>query len=336
MNSIVKITLETLLLCSVLLLCSNTLQAQRFRYSIPGLDSLEQDFIVSGASSTVLKTGEAEIISNNTLTSYWLAYHQSSKDSPILDRYRLSQFTSDLFGYYGVSPSGRWDIGVHLRYNRTRIDNAATSSMFRVFQKEESFDEESQGAILDNSFGGLASIGLRFRWKPLRLDPRLLVSGGYSIKTITGEVRARQLAADRNLADIGISYYRELNSHTYYFFGGNGQIYFPTPSITDEYLYNVGANFFLIHRTTNNKFTFYPGLVYSLTFRPSQLESQPHSLIKTTEFVLAYAGLQYAPTRDYNFFLLAGLPLITTVTNPQQEIVRASYSTFTLGFRVGI
>ncbi|MCB0631613.1 MAG: hypothetical protein KDD15_17835, partial [Lewinella sp.] len=102
------------------------------------------------------------------------------------------------------------------------------------------------------------------------------------------------------------------------------------------YLFNTGANFFLIHRTTNNKFTFYPGLVYSLTFRPAKMETQPHSLIKTTEFVLGYAGIQFAPTGNYNIFLLSGLPLIVTVTNPQQEIVRPSYSTFTLGLRVGL
>ena len=311
------------------------LNAQKFKYSIPGLDSLEQEFIVGGASSTVLKTGEAEIISNNTLTSFWLAFHQTNENSPVLDRFRQTQFISDLYGFYGVSPSGRWDIGLHLRYNRSRVDNAATSSMFKVFEKEGAIDEDDPASFLDNSFGGMASIGVRFRVKPIKRDPRLLVSGGYSLKTITGETKARQLGADRNLADIGVTYYRELNQRTYYFFGGTGQVYFPTPSVNDEYLFNTSGSFFLIQRTINNKFTFYPGLVYSLTFRPSELKSQP-ALIKSTEFLLGYAGVQYAPDPKYNVFVLGGFPLMVTVTNPQQEIVRESYSTFTLGFRVGI
>lgn len=318
------------------LLVSSSIHAQKFRYSIPGLDSLQENFIVSGAASTVLKSGEAEIISNTTLTSYWLAFHEFGKNSPILDRFRQTQFVSDLYGFYGVSPSGTWDIGLQMRYIRSRIDNAASSSMFRVFEQEAVIEEESPGAILDNSFGGLASIGLRFRIKPLRLDPRLLISGGYSVKTITGETKARQLGADRNLADIGVSYYRELSSHVYYFFGWGGQVFFPTAGINDEYLYNTSANFFLIHRTTNSKFTFYPGLAYSLTFRPAQSEAQPHSLIKSTEFVLGYLGFQYAPDANFNIFTTLGLPLLVTVTNPQQEIVRESYSTLNLGFRFGI
>lgn len=310
-------------------------EAQKFRYSIPGLDSLEESFIVSGASSTILKSGDAELISNNTLTSYWLAFHENGKNTPILDRFRQTQFTSDLFGFYGVSPAGQWDLGLHLRYRRTRIDNAATSSMFKVFEKEETIDPDAP-RVLDRSLGGLASIGLRFRIKPIRSNPRLVVNGGYSIKTITGEVKARQLGADRNSADLGVTYYTSISNNVYYFLSGTAQAFFPTQNVNEEYLYNVGASFFLIQRTTNNKLTFYPGLSYSLVFRPSRLTNPENSLIKTAEFLLAYGGLQYAPVSKYNFFLLGGFPLTITVTNPQQEIVRESYSTITLGFRVGI
>ena len=329
------ISYQCLLLLS-LVISTISLQAQKFKYSIPGIDSLEKAFIVSGASSTLLKNGEAEIIVNNTLTSYWTAIHQTNNDSPVLDRVRQTQFISDIYGYYGVSPSGRWDIGLNLRYSRVRIDRAASSSMFRVFNSEKDIIENDPSSLLNNSLGALSSIGVRARVKPLRTDPRLVINGGFAIKTVTGEDKAARIGADRNFADIGATYYKALNNNTYYYAGLSGLVYFPSPNVTDEYLFNTSANFFLIQRTNNNKFTFYPGLVYSLSFRPRASEFQKNALLKTTEFVLAYGGVQYALNSNYNFFLLGGFPLLSEATNPQQEIVRASYSTITLGFRVGL
>ena len=118
----------------ICLLVAVGVQAQRRRYVVPGLDTLEQTFIVRGGSSTVLQNGQAEVIWNNSLISHWMAFHQDDKNSPILDRFRRTQFTSDILGYYGISQSGRWDIGLQLKYVRTRLDNAASSSMFKVFR----------------------------------------------------------------------------------------------------------------------------------------------------------------------------------------------------------
>ena len=319
------------------ILAFTMVDAQKFRYSLPGLDTLET-FIVSGSSSSVLRNGQAEIISNNTLTSFQLAFHQSGENSPVLDRFRQTQFTSDLFAFYGISRSGRLDVGVQAKYLRNRIDNAAASSMFRVFKGGNS--EDGQGSVLDpnaffdRSFGGLAFIGLRFRALPFQSIPELVINGGYSFSTVNDETEQLRLAADRDFADIGLTYYKKLNNSTYYFFSANGQAFFSSP-ITDENRYVTSASFFLIQRTTNQKFTFYPGITYSLTFKPSKLDSNP-SLISESTFLLAYGGIQYAPQPEYNIFLIAGIPLITDVTNPQQEIIRSSFSTISLGFRVGI
>lgn len=324
------------LIIGVFLFGITSLQAQKFKYNIPGIDSLEETFIVSGASSTLLKSGEAEVIMNTTLSSYQIAIHQSTENSPVIDRLRQTQFIADVFGYYGVSPSGQWDIGLQLRYSRYRTDRAAASSPFRVFQSEQDLIEENPSTFLDNSLGALTNIGIRARVKPLRQDPRLVLNGGFALKTVTGETKAQRIGADRNFADIGASYYMALNTNAYYFVGLSGLVYFPSPNVNDQALYNTSANFFLIQRTNNRKFTFYPGLVYSRSFKPSQTNFQTHALIKTTEFLLAYGGVQYAPNSQYNFFLLGGFPFISESTNPQQTIIRESYSTFTIGFRAGL
>ncbi len=313
-------------------------EAQKFKYSIPGLDTIET-FIVGGGSSTVLRNGQAEIISNNTLTSYWLAFHQTDKNSPIIDRFRRTLFNADLFAFYGVSATGRYDVGIQLKYVRSRFDNAATSSMFKVFEGESSGAADNNAifdptTFIDRSFGGLGSVGLRFRAIPILSVPELVVNGGYAISTVKDEVEQVQLGADRDIMDIGLTYFKKLNANAYYFFSGTGQIFFPS-AVTDQSLYNTSASFFLIQRTTNQRFTFYPGLSYSLAFRPAELDSNP-SLIRTADFLFAFGGIQYAPNAKYNIFLNGGFPLIANIKNPQQQIVRESYSVVSLGFRAGI
>ncbi|MBK7870682.1 MAG: hypothetical protein IPJ74_08360 [Saprospiraceae bacterium] len=349
MSLLAKSKFPLLILSICLLFCANVhaQKSPKFKYSIPGLDSL-QNFIVNGGASTVLGSGQTEVIWNNTLASYWIALHENGKNSPIFDRIRQTQFISDLYGFYGVSSSGRWDIGIQLRYLRARKDNAATSSMFKVFESENMGNNEKSpdaaseaiGVIFDETFGGLGSVGLRFRALPLKTVPELTVNGGYSISTIKSEKEQYQLGAGRDMADIGVTYYKSINQNTYYFFSGMFMAFLPsevensTPvEYRDEYLFNTNVSFFLIQRTSNNKFTFYPGLSYGLNFKPAEFGDQ--SLVRTQEFLFAYAGIQYAPNIKYNVFLTGGIPLIFEVESFQQEIVRESYSILSLGVRAG-
>ncbi len=325
-------------------------QAQKFKYSIPGLDSLEEAFIVNGGATTVLPSGEAEVIWNNTLASYWIALHENGENSPIFDRIRQTQFISDVYAFYGISPSGRWDIGLQLRYMRARKDNAATSSMFRVFQSQNTGNMDNNapdpassgaGVIFDESFGGIAGAGLRFRVKPFKLRPEFVINGGYSISTIRDESEQLQLGAGRDLFDLGATYYSSLNRNTYYFLSGSFQAFLPSQisnpqpiEYRDEYLYSTSFSFFFIQRTNNNKFTFYPGFAYGINFKPSEFDTR--ALIRTQEFLFVYGGIQYAPNSQYNIFLTGGLPLLIEVESFQQEIVRESYSILSLGVRAGI
>ena len=284
----------------------------------------------------MLKTGQAEIISNGFINSYWIAFHQNGENSPVVDRFRKTQFTSDLFGYYGISATGRWDVGLHLKYARSRLDNAASSSMFRVFDQEISestvdptFDPFG---ILDRSFGGLASVGVRVRVKPILNRPEFIVNGGYAFSTVKDETKQNQLTADRDIFDLGFSYYRNISDNVFYFISGLGQFYIPS-TVRDEALYTTSLSFYLIHRSNNFKWTFYPGLSYGVGFKPSTFDS--HALIKTNSSLFALGGIQYAPNARYNVFLTAGFPLQINLVNPLQEIVQESYSLFAIGFRTG-
>ena len=313
-------------------------QAQKFKYSIPGLDTLQSSFIVGGGAAAVLQSGEAEIISSNTLASYWIAFHANGENSPILDRLRNTQFSSETTAFYSVSPTGRVDVGLQLRYARVRLDNAASNSMFKVFDGKNKSETQSTAPFdqvikLDQSFGRMANVGLRFRFKPILHKPQLVVNGGYTLGTVKDKIEQKQLAADRDIFDLGATYFQDISNNVYYFFGASVRAYLPS-SVTSESLYNTNLNFFLIQRSKNNKFTYYPGISYSLNFKPSEYDDHP--LIKTADFLFAIAGIQYALNSDYNVFATAGFPLIVNLTRPQQTIVRQSYSLLTLGFRIGV
>lgn len=325
-------------LCCLLQLFSLDIQAQKFKYSIPGLDTLASSFIVGGGAAAVLRSGEAEIISSNSLASYWIAFHENGENSPILDRLRSTQFASENTVFYSVSATGRVDVGLQLRYARVRLDNAASNSMFKVFEGKDKSSGRSTAPFdevikLDESFGRLANVGLRFRFKPLLHEPALVVNGGYTLGTVKDKIEQKQLTADRDIFDLGATYFKDISTNVFYFFGASIRAYLPS-SVTSESLYNTNANFFLIQRTKNKKFTFYPGISYSLSFKPSQYDDHP--LIKTADFLFAIGGVQYAFSKDYNVFATAGFPLIVNLTRPQQTIVRESYSLLSLGFRLGI
>jgi hypothetical protein len=331
-------TLKPLFLFTILCIALNPLFSQKFKYSIPGLDTLEQNFIVSGAASSVLRNGEGEIIVNSSLVSYWLAFHQNGNNSPVLDRLRNTVFNTDISGYYGISQNGKWDIGLQLGYARTRLDNSAKSSMFKVFDKRPTIDEEIDAPFgtqikLDESFGGVANIGIRFRYKPFNYVPGLLLTGGYSAATIKDQNEQVQLGADRDFIDLGLSYYKGLTNNVFYFFSSSLRSYIPS-KVTDQSFFLSSFNFFLIQRTNNQKLTVYPGLSYTLAFKPSIYDSRP--FVRTTEFLFAYVGIQYAIDRKFSVFTTMGFPLFVEVINPQQEIVRDSYSIFALGLRARI
>ena len=311
------------------------ISAQKFRYSIPGLDTLQKNFIVGGGASTVLQAGQGEIILNNGLASYWMAIHENGDDSPVLDRFRNTIFLTDLYGFFGLSQNGKIDAGLQLRYARTRFDNSAISSPFEVFEKTKSdpllrAPTDDGQIIVDSSFGSISLVGLRLRYKPFLRVPELVINGGISLSMVRNERLRKQLDADADVLDVGATYYHRVSSRVYYFGGGTMQVFLPTLERQNTQ-YQSTLNLFLIHRSRNQKLSFLPGLNYSIRFRKSVFDE--HALIKSSDFLFAMLGIQYSLNQDFILFGYGGFPLIANSIPPQLEIVRNSYSLFTFGVR---
>ena len=328
-----------------LILSISDLFSQGFKYSIPGLDTLEQGFIIQGGASTVLRDGQTEIITNASLISYQVQAHQNGDNSPIIDRFRTTQFVTDLFAFHGFSTSGRFDLGVQIRYLRSRLDNSATSSPLKVFESEGDFSsvdpEVDPSGKLDNSFGAVAYAGPRFRFKPLLRRPEWVINGGFLFKTVDDEQEQNVLAADRNIFELGSTFYQSISSNVLYFLSGNFQVFLPgdEPDAIfinqdrDKALYNTNVAAYIIYRTNNRKWSIFPGLSYGVSFKPSEFDE--NNLIRTQDFLFAFGGIQYAQNNRLNIFASAGFPLQIDVKNPLVQITRQSYSLVSLGFRLG-
>ncbi|GJM31010.1 MAG: hypothetical protein DHS20C18_00110 [Saprospiraceae bacterium] len=294
------------------------------------LDTLDLSFFISGIAANILPKDRIEILTYSTLNSYWLAVHESGQHSPVRDRLRVTNFVATLEGYFGFSKSQRWDLGLRLQYTRFHQDNEARSSPFRVFQ---STSETEIGNQMDPTYHGLNSVGARLRFMPIPSVPSLTLNGGYTLAVIKSEDEAkrRSLNADRDIADLGIAYYIDLNPNTYYYFLANTSVWLPG-GFDNKWQYNSSVSFFLVHLAFGQKLVLYPGLSYNLTYQPPVYGKK--FLVKTSDQLLAYAGIQFQPSTSFSINGSLAFPLILNNSNLFFEQVRNSYTLVSIGLRV--
>tara|TARA_B100000497_G_C7642872_1_gene386527 strand:+ start:216 stop:1208 length:993 start_codon:yes stop_codon:yes gene_type:complete len=299
-----------------------------------GLELLDESLFIGGLSPTVLTSGNVEVNFYSSLFSSWIALHESVIESPVQDRLRLTEFNSNLETYFGLSRRGRWDIGARVRYGKRRLANAATDPIWDVFS---SSDEESANRGTDKTYSGLREVGVRFRLMPFEGLEAFTINAGYSYGEFgnSSDDEAFKLA-DRNSFDVNLSYFVSLNDQqtSYYYFIVNGTSFQPgSLSINEDWLHNTSGSFFIVQRL--GKFVIYPGMTYTLAFKPPSSGSfSDKSLIKSNEQLLGTLGIQYQPSFNTSFNISASMPFILSTTNLRQRLVRDSYSFVTIGGRI--
>jgi hypothetical protein len=308
-----------------------SLIGQQNRQEEIGLETLEESFFFGGLSATILEPGRVEVNFYSSLFSSWLAVHESVLESPVRDRLRLSEFNANVEAYYGLSATGRWDLGLRLKHGRRRLDNSAQSSPFKVFDGSRGTDEANNFGT-DKTYSGLKEVGIRFRLMPFESVPELTLNAGYSFSPIKSEEDQQFLVADRNSIDLNLSYYVSLNQSqtSFYYFILNGTAYLPS-SINDEALYNTTASFFIIQRL-GSRLALYPGLSYNLAFKPPSVGDK--SLIRTNTQILGQLGLQFQATPNFSFNVSGALPFLLKSSNLLVRQVRESFSFASVGGRM--
>jgi len=300
-----------------------------------GLELLDESLFIGGLSPTVLSKGNVEVNFYSSLFSSWIALHESAVvESPVRDRLRLTDFNTNLETYFGLSNNGRWDIGARVRYGSRRLANEARSSVFDVFS---SSDAESGNVGTDKTYSGLREVGIRFRLMPFENVEALTLNAGYSYGEFSSsDDDAAFVLADRNSFDLNLSYFVSLNdaqtSYYYFIFTGKSSQPGSIPQ-NAEWLHNTSGSFFIVQRM--GKFVIYPGLTYSLDFKPPSAGSfSDKSLIKSSEQLLGTLGIQYQPSFNTSFNISGSIPFILSTTNLRQRLVRESYSFVTIGGRI--
>ncbi len=305
-------------------------QMSSFAQSDSGLEKIDESLFISGLATNILQKDHFDIVNFSSFNSFWWAVHRSTEPSPIVDRLRYSQFNTTLDAYYGFSYSQRWDAGIRLRYARSRLDNVASSSPFKVFQ---SFNSEEENVNVDKTYGGVAGVGIRLRLMPVASLPELSINTGFTFSTVQDDEAALNLGADRNVFDLNITYYSEINADNYYYFILNGSSFLPGEN-NDNTLFTSGASFFLVRMLSAQRWVVYPGLSYNMSYKSPEFLDQ--ALIRVNEQLLGIVGIQYQPSINFSISTSVGIPIWLNNSALQISQVRNSYSLVNLGIRVHI
>lgn len=168
-----------LLLLAVVLL--GQLQAQSAFYNNQNAaesDTLQAFPVFSGLSPLLVQPRQVEILFFNALST------QKNQRLPETSPGELSRGTSlqhILQITYGVSESGRFNLGFDLHYLHYRLDANVDNSPLRVLKSTASdtvVTDPNNEDILALSFHTLSKAGLRFRLVPVWNLPELTLQGG--------------------------------------------------------------------------------------------------------------------------------------------------------------
>ena len=280
-------------------------------------------FFLGSISPVVLADDATEINFVNSLSSFWIAYHEfipAFRGTRIADRSRFSRFDQILRVSRGFSRSGRWDIGAEFRMIHTRLDGEAKSSPLRVLGGDTST------GLSNRSF---ASIGLRTRIMPFEDVPELTVQGIFNYPMASTPEKRRRIGFDRAQVGVMATYFQNFNPNTLYFLQADWNTFLPNEH-HDQTTHLSSLNGYLVLGLMDKRFFIYPGLTYVNTFQ----YYQSYGFRRINQQL--YGGLggqwQIGPSLGLSLFLQR--PFIFESGSQFSEWVQESYSSVTVGLRV--
>ena len=301
------------------------------------ISSPDDDLFISGLSPNILQKGVLEVNFNSVLFSNWNAFYESVRAARIIDRRRITEFSSNIDVYYGTTKNGRWDLGLRVNYARRLDANNAQSGVFDVFGNQGTIANTTG---IDKTYKGIREIGVRFRVVPFKSIKNLTLNTGYSFAPSLSEETQQFLGADRNRVDINTTYFVNLNTRTnssYYYFALSGSAAIPKNNsladrneFNDEVSYQASGSFFLIQRI--NRLTIFPGITYGIGFKPPYVEGK--TLVRTNSQVLGTLGFQFEFTDNFSLNLSSLIPFSLENSYKLVQPVKESYSFISLGGRL--
>lgn len=153
-------------------------QSSFYNSNAENVDTLPVFPVFSGLSPLLVPSGQLELLFYNALST------QKNERLPVNPPGEISRSTSlqhILQVTYGVSESGRFNVGLDLHYLHYRFDANSEHSALKVLRNTASdtlVTDADNKDVLAFSFHMLSRVGLRFRWVPSENLPELTLQGG--------------------------------------------------------------------------------------------------------------------------------------------------------------
>ena len=285
----------------------------------------EEPTFFTGLSPVILERNAAEINILNSLNSYWIESKQFRPDNPtgfFVDRKRFTRTEHLLRASYGFSKNKTWDLGLEIKFNQVRLDEGARSSPLRVF------GNETNGGT---SYRGLTAIGLRLRTMPFKNIPELTLQGTVQFpqnKRSSAETERAQLQNQSMQAGLTATYYRQSGENIYFFFQADWATRFMN-SENKRVKHFPSLNSTVVIRTWNEQWFIFTGLNYGMSLQ----QFSEGGLYRLNQALFGSGGLFFQPTPQFSIVLSAQLPLMFESNLRTVELVRESFTGFSLGVR---
>ena len=285
-------------------------------------EEAEQPTFFTGLSPIILEQNAAEINVINSFNSFWIAQKQFRPDAPSVlatDRKRFTSVEHLLRASYGFSKKKTWDLGVELKISEARLDEAARSSPFRVFGNSE---------VGGKSYRGLSSIGVRARMIPFKNIPELTLQATAAYPMARKPETRAIFNAQSTQLGLAATYFVQSGDRNFYFF----QVDWLTRLKNDEAprtQHSPALSAVMVIKLWNDEWFVFPGLSYGTTLQ----QFSNGGLYRLNQSLFGTGGVFYQPSPKFSVVLNFQLPLIYSSTLRSVELVRESYSGFTLGVR---
>ncbi len=288
-------------------------------------EAKEDPTFFTGISPILLERNASEVTLMNSMSSFWLAIHKydpTLQIAQIQDRQRFTRTEHLLRLTYGFSKNKNWDLGAELKFANARLDDAARSSPFLVFNKQA--EKSTENFVNNNSYHGLSSIGLRLRFMPINSIPELTLQATYQRPVARTAAERYAFGSQRTQAGLTATYFIQSGENIYYFF----QADWATLLKSDDNHFNghiPSISTFVVVRTWENQWFIYPGLTYSM--------SLSGSFYRLQQQLFGSLGVFYQPSPKFSLLLNWQTPFVLQSGSRSVDFVKESYTGFTIGIR---
>jgi hypothetical protein len=280
----------------------------------------------TGISPVILERNATEVSLSNSLNSFWVAQKEYLPDvaaTRVRDRQRFTRVEQLLRLSYGFSKNKNWDLSAELKFAHARLDDAARSSPFLVFNKQEILDN-NETFLANNSYHGLSTLGVRLRGTPFKSIPELTLQGTYAQPVAPTKDKRKAFNSQRKQVGASATYFIQSGDNLFCFFQADWNTFLKSTDFNFTGHQPALSTSIVVNAWENELFVF-PGMSYSTTYSST--------FYRLNQQFFGTLGVFYQPNPKFSVLMNWQLPLIFDSGSPNIDYVKNSFTGFTVGVR---